>query len=227
MKVSKKFLSLAWIFMICALFLTILDVCCFDRAFYEKEYAKNHTAEVIDISEEELMKVTSHLLDYLQDKEEVLKISAVIADQERNVFNERDTMHMVDVKILYEHAMLVRNLAFVIAVCLFGWNLAVLKQEFLLSLASSFYKALGIFMMLCAAVLIAAAIDFDSLWRLFHHIFFTNDLWLLDPNVSVLINMVPLEFFFDLVAKIVVMFIASLACLSTIFLFVVKKVIQE
>ncbi len=223
---KSKFLVLAWILLICAVFLTILDVCCFDRGFYVKEYEKNATAEVIGIESDELMRVTDHLLDYLQDKEEVLKIDAVISGVSRNVFDERDTAHMVDVKILYENAMMSRNLFFAGAFVLIIINCIILKKDVLVSLGVSFYKALGLFMILCFAVLIGAAIDFDSLWRLFHRIFFTNDLWLLDPNVSVLINMVPLEFFFDLVAKIVVMFIGFLAVCSTGFLIYLKKEIK-
>ncbi|MBE6108010.1 MAG: TIGR01906 family membrane protein [Erysipelotrichaceae bacterium] len=224
---KPKFLVFAWVLMICAVFLTILDVSCFDRSFYIKEYEKNATAQVIQISDEDLMRVTDHLLDYIQDKEEVLSISAEIAGVERNVFDERDTAHMVDVKALYLNAMTFRNITFVLSFVLFAWNALNLKKEFIVSLGVSFYKALGIFMTICIAVIVGAAIDFDSLWRLFHRIFFTNDLWLLDPNVSVLINMVPLQFFFDLVAKIVVMFIGFLAVTSTVFLVVLKKVINQ
>lgn len=224
---KPKFLAAAWILLICAVFLTILDAACFDRSFYEKEYDKNATAQVIQISEEDLMRVTHHLLDYIQDKEEVLSISAKIAGIERNVFDERDTAHMIDVKALYLGAMSVRNVAFVAAAGLLIWNAFLLKKDVFVSLGVSFYKALGIFMTICIAVIVGAAIDFDSLWRLFHRIFFTNDLWLLDPNVSVLINMVPLQFFFDLVTKIVVLFIGFLAAVSTVFLVVLKKVIKQ
>lgn len=224
---KPKFLVIGWMLLIIAVFLTIVDVCCFDRSFYVKEYQKNGTAEVIDISDEQLMMVTEHLLDYLEDHEEVLKIDAEIAGTVRNVFDERDTLHMVDVKILYQNAMLVRNISFVLAAVIFLVNIVLFKKDVVVSLAVSFYKALGMFMMICAAVLVGAAIDFDSLWRLFHKIFFTNDLWLLDPNISVLINMVPLQFFFDLVTKIVVLFIAFLAGCSTVFLFVVKKVVRS
>ena len=224
---KSSLLTVAWILMICAVFLTLIDIACFDRDFYVQEYDKNSTAEVIDISSDELMKVTDHLLDYIQGDEDVLKIDAEIAGVVRNVFDQRDTAHMVDVKILYENAMLFRNVSFVISALLFLFCLFQLKQGAFLSISVSFFKALGLFMCLCIAVIIAAAIDFDSLWRLFHRIFFTNDLWLLDPNVSVLINMVPLQFFFDLVAKIVVMFIGFLAICSTVFIAVMKRGMKE
>ena len=224
---KPRFLVLGWMLIIVAVFLTLVDVCCFDRNFYVKEYEKNGTAEVIGISDEQLMMVTEHLLGYLEDTEEVLKIDAEIKGVVRNVFDERDTMHMVDVKVLYQNAMLVRNVTFVLAIVIFGYNVLQMKKEIVASLAVSFYKALGAFMMICAAVLIGAAVDFDAMWRFFHTIFFSNDLWLLDPNVSVLINMVPLQFFFDLVTKVVVLFIAFLAGCSTVFLFVVRKVVAS
>ena len=223
---KAKFLVLGWMLLIVAVFLTLVDVCCFDRSFYVKEYKKNSTAEVIGISDEQLMMVTEHLLGYLEDTEEVLKIDAEIGGVVRNVFDERDTMHMVDVKVLYQNAMLVRNVTLILALVIFGYNLLHMKKDVVASLAVSFYKALGAFMMICAAVLIGAAVDFDAMWRFFHTIFFSNDLWLLDPNVSVLINMVPLQFFFDLVTKIVVLLIAFLAGCSTLFLFIVKKVVR-
>ena len=224
---KAKFLVLGWMLLIVAVFLTLVDVCCFDRSFYVKEYEKNGTAEVIGISDEQLMMVTEHLLGYLEDTEEVLKIDAEIGGVVRNVFDERDTMHMVDVKVLYQNAMLVRNVTLILALVIFGYNILHMKQDVVASLAVSFYKALGAFMMICVAVLIGAAVDFDAMWRFFHTIFFSNDLWLLDPNVSVLINMVPLQFFFDLVTKVVVLFIAFLAGCSTIFLFVVRKVVAS
>ena len=224
---KSKFLVLGWMLLIVAVFLTLVDACCFDRSFYVKEYKKNGTAEVIGISDEQLMMVTEHLLGYLEDTEEVLKIDAEIGGVVRNVFDERDTMHMVDVKVLYQNAMLVRNVTLILALVIFGYNLLHMKKGVVASLAVSFYKALGAFMMICAAVLIGAAVDFDAMWRFFHTIFFSNDLWLLDPNVSVLINMVPLQFFFDLVTKVVVLFIAFLAGCSTIFLFVVRKVVAS
>ena len=41
----------------------------------------------------------------------------------------------------------------------------------------------------------------------FHHIFFDNDLWLLDPYKDDMINMLPEGFFFDTVVRIGITFI--------------------
>jgi integral membrane protein (TIGR01906 family) len=41
-------------------------------------------------------------------------------------------------------------------------------------------------------------LDFDRAFTVFHMLFFPNDLWILDPSVDLLINMVPLGFFIDI-----------------------------
>ena len=42
---------------------------------------------------------------------------------------------------------------------------------------------------------VVIVLNFQGFFVLFHEIFFRNDLWLLDPRESILINMVPEPFF--------------------------------
>lgn len=67
-----------------------------------------------------------------------------------------------------------------------------------------------------AAVGIWAAVDFDFFWINFHKIFFTNDLWMLDPRTSLMIRMFSSQFFFDMVAGILVIFIIVIAAILII-----------
>ena len=46
--------------------------------------------------------------------------------------------------------------------------------------------------------------DFSKYFIVFHHIFFDNDLWILDPSVDMLINIVPEGFFRDTAARIII-----------------------
>lgn len=46
---------------------------------------------------------------------------------------------------------------------------------------------------------------------IFHHIFFNNDLWLLDPATDLLINIVPEPFFVDTASYIALVFGISVA----------------
>ena len=56
---------------------------------------------------------------------------------------------------------------------------------------------------------VRACIDFDAFWMGFHHVFFRNDLFLLDPDISIMINMFPAELFFAIVMLIVIVFAIS------------------
>ena len=80
-----------------------------------------------------------------------------------------------------------------------------------------------IFLAVFAAIAIYAAVDFTSFWTSFHHVFFTNDLWLLDPATDNLILMVPEQFFFDLVFRIVGWFVGIGALLYLVSFYFSKK----
>lgn len=62
--------------------------------------------------------------------------------------------------------------------------------------------------------------DFNRYFTLFHHIFFDNDLWLLNPDTDRLINIVPLGFFMDTVLWIAVIFGIFMALLLGVSFFV-------
>ena len=83
----------------------------------------------------------------------------------------------------------------------------------------------GLFIILglVIAISIYALIDFNSFWLNFHYVFFDNDLFLLDPNVSIMINMFPETFFFDMVFGIVLYHILSLLCVYLFIRFIFKR----
>jgi integral membrane protein (TIGR01906 family) len=59
-------------------------------------------------------------------------------------------------------------------------------------------EVLAGFLLLLSLLAIVIAVDFDNAFTIFHLLFFNNDLWILDPSVDLLINMVPLPFFIDI-----------------------------
>ena len=92
---------------------------------------------------------------------------------------------------------------------------AIIKES------NTFRKATGKGMLIGAAaffiIIIALAIymltNFDRAFVQFHEIFFNNDLWLLDPRESLLINILPQDFFFDIVKKTLVIFLPGTAAI--------------
>ncbi|MFI3283862.1 MAG: TIGR01906 family membrane protein [Erysipelotrichaceae bacterium] len=190
-----------------ALFIQSIDWVSFDLSFFHSEYQKLSIAESIGTSEDDLMIVTAHLLDYIQDEQEDLIVYALIDGEERTFFNEREIDHMVDVKILYQNVINFKLIAYL----LFGSVLiyALIKKEFDI-LAVNYIKALFVLASGLIALILLALIDFDQVWTAFHLIFFSNDLWLLNPATDLLIRMVPLQFFYDLVFKITSIYLVML-----------------
>ena len=59
------------------------------------------------------MNATNTLLDYMQDKRDDIIVVEKVNGNEREIFDERETLHMVDVKNLYLNAMKTRTILLV------------------------------------------------------------------------------------------------------------------
>lgn len=195
-------------FILCVL-LTVVDVCCLDRKFYAKEYAKIGNAEYIGVSDDDLAKMTEVLLGYLEDDNDDLIVYANVKGVDREVFNTKEKTHMVDVKNLYINAMTVRTFAGLLFVATIIYS--ILNKEQVGSYFVVYKNTLLGGMIIIGALAIAIATNFEEFWTTFHHVFFPgNDLWLLSMRTDILIMMVPEQFFFDLCTRIVLMTVSIL-----------------
>jgi len=64
---------------------------------------------------------------------------------------------------------------------------------------------LAVLLFQIAVIAVAAIIDFDAAFTLFHVIGFSNDLWQLDPYRDYLLLLFPEAFFFDATMAIAIM----------------------
>lgn len=221
-KLNKICSTLLSFFLVLATIITVIDLCCFDKNFYHNEYTKLNTAKDIGVSDKSLDIMTDTLLDYLKDDIDSLDLKLEVDSKNREIFDTREKLHMIDVKDLYQKAIVVRNMSFVFALCslvvlIFNNEFSYLKQGYIKSL--SFFGFIFLFIGLFCLI------DFNSFWTNFHKIFFTkNDYWLLDPKTELLIQMVPSQFFFDLCIRIVVIIVAMLILYYFLFKFIDKKV---
>lgn len=214
MKWSKVFATIATMMVLVGILLTIIFTLCFQRSFYQYEYQKNQQAEVIGMSEEDLMNSTDTLLSYLQNQRDDIVVEANVNGVNREVFNERETLHMVDVKNLLNNAVRTRD------ILLWGGLVVLLiilvknKNTWVSLLKESYKYALMMIGIFVAMLAIWAIADFNSFWIDFHYLFFDNTLFFLDPNTSIMINMFPESFFFDLVFGIIVVYGAILGAFA-------------
>ncbi len=227
MRKNKILFGISFFCLIISLLLTIIDLNCFDQSFYQKEYVQNNTSEETGMNEEDLWDTTLVLFDYLHDARDDLSVQHEVNGTVREIFDSREKAHMVDVKNLYLNTIVVRNVLAIVGSILFVVSVLLNKNNWITSMYIGYKRSLGLLFVIILAILIYAAIDFNSFWIQFHYLFFTNDLFFLDPNTEILINMVPEQFFFDLVIRIIFMFMFSVIVLYVLFYYLNKRKIND
>ncbi|WP_202708595.1 TIGR01906 family membrane protein [Sporosalibacterium faouarense] len=227
MKRSKKILmnilkAILVIFLPIAILLTVVQYYAFNKDFYLKEYSKYEVSESTGISNEDLGEITNRLLDYLKQNEEDLNIRVLINGSMEEVFGEREKLHMVDVKELFIKGYILKNTSIIMSiVSILG--IIIFSNNKRKDIFQVIYWASGIPLILMLTLFILIKTDFYKYFTYFHKIFFTNDLWLLNPKTDILIQLVPLGFFTDISIKILILFSLILIFLIIISIYFSKS----
>lgn len=193
-----------------------------DYRFYQKEYEKYQVTESLYMDMEDVMEVTSYMMDYLIGKEEVLSIETEVEGRTQDFFNEQDRLHMEDVKNLFLGGLKLRTVMLLVAAVLVLF-LILTKADLKKMLTGAYFAALGVFAILIAGLLVSLAVDFTASFTVFHEIFFTNDLWMFDPAEDYMIRMLPEGFFYDMVMRIGAFFVGGLMLLFVVMMAVRQK----
>lgn len=189
--------------MITLLITSVEAVVYWTPGYFETEYEKYQVLDHLPpMSMEELLNVTEEMMDYLRGDREDLHVFYTDADgQEHEFFNEREIAHMEDVRDLFVGAIHLRWLCLaliILALVILKGTKASLLTVLPRSLCAGAAAFLGVLGILAAVI----ASDFSKYFVVFHHIFFDNDLWILDPRTDLLINIVPEGFFSDTALRI-------------------------
>lgn len=213
-KITFVVAVLAAIFALILLFFTCIELVSFHLPFYRDEYRKLNRPTAIGISEPDLMRVTQDLLQYLKDQRKDLLVQAPIKGEIRNVFNEKEMQHMADVKLLFTKGYIFRNIVLVILIGLFVLLWVLARHHTLWTFAMSLFWTSFAFLLSIILLIFLLNSDFTRYFEQFHYLFFSNDLWQLDPRTDVLIQMVPEEFFTDIAFKIISIYVGSILALA-------------
>jgi integral membrane protein (TIGR01906 family) len=121
----------------------------------------------------------------------------VVDGEEEALYNQREILHMRDVKDLFQLTFRVQEIAFVYlvayVVAVFLWS----RERALRQLANQAILGGALTVALLGAGAIGVLFGFDSLFEQFHLLSFSNDFWRLDPATDRLIQMFPQGFWFD------------------------------
>lgn len=224
MKLLHCFLGIlcAFCLMIIFLFTSVEAVAYWTPGYYEKEYTKYGVAEDVNMEMEDLLEVTHEMMAYLRGDRADLHVPAVVGGVEREFFNEREIAHMEDVKGLFLGAIALRRIcAVTAAACVV--LLFMLRADVKRILPRMLCAGSGLFLGIAAVLAAVISTDFTRYFIIFHEMFFRNDLWILNPDTDLLINIVPEPFFVDTAARIGIVFALMTGLLFFICIFCIRK----
>ena len=206
-------ITIAMLLVIFALLITGFQLAVYGDShygFYKKEYEKYRVTDNLNMKIDNVMAVTEHMMAYLIGKEEKLSIVTDVDGEHQDFFNEQDRLHLADVRNLFLGGLKLRNYAVILATILMIVLMAK-KADFRRLVPQGYLQALFVYLILAAILGVAMSIDFTSCFTLFHKLFFTNNLWIFDPETDYMIRMLPEGFFSDMVIRVGVIFIVLLA----------------
>ena len=191
----------AFCLMIVFLITSVEAVTYWTPGYYEHEYEKYNVTAAVRMEMDDLLQVTDEMMDYLRGDRDDLHVMTVVDGSPREFFNAREIAHMEDVRGLFLGAITLRRVCLA-AAAVYVLLMAALKADLKRTLPRMLCVGTGLFFLLAAGIGLLIASDFSRYFVVFHHIFFDNDLWILNPATDLLINIVPEPFFADTALRI-------------------------
>lgn len=199
---------MASLLLIVALLFTALQLCMNQRDWYYEKYQAYGLSQSIGISEEEITASLWRLIDYMEGRVDSIQLTVTEYGKTVEMYNQQEIDHMVDVRALYQAWRGVRDFGLPGAAVLLLAALSLTPKGKRLGLVSrGFLAASAAFGAVLLGLGIWVAVDFNGFWVAFHHLFFTNDLWLMDYATCRMIRICPEQLFNDIVVRFGLLFL--------------------
>jgi len=161
---------------------------------YKYGFEKYNVSQTTGLAEVELKKVVKGLINYFNSDEEFISLTILKDGKPLNLFNQREIIHLKDVKglIRLDYRVFLGILLYALlytGVCL--WRRSWLR------LARGLVWGSGLTLALMLALGLGTLLNFDQLFLRFHLISFANEFWKLDPTKDYLIMLFPRGFWYD------------------------------
>ena len=168
-----------------------------DLSLYEYGFDRYRVTSVTGIEKADLMTVAREIRSYFNSSTEPLAVTTRVFGEERTLFNQKEVVHMHDVKKLVRgvYWVGVGSALFIVGFIAAGFYL--LRREFWRTLVRLGLFGAGVTVGLTLLVGLMSLVSFDFLFTLFHELSFANDFWQLDPRRDFLVMMFPSGFWFD------------------------------
>ncbi|MDH8677710.1 TIGR01906 family membrane protein [Fusibacter bizertensis] len=185
-------------------FLLPFQFLAFDEGYYYKLFSELKVHEQIGIDDAALNRITQALVSYIDNGSGDITLKESVNGNEVQFYNDKEIQHLHDIQVLVKAArsfLVWMNILMLLCIILLWWNGRDNATHLIKDLFRPFKYAFFMTIVALCGLISLYFIDFDWAFRKFHEIFFTNDLWLLDPKTDRLIMLMPLEFFITFVSK--------------------------
>jgi integral membrane protein (TIGR01906 family) len=170
-----------------------------DSHVYDYAFAAYDGATRTGIARAELDRAAEEIVAYFQTSERgsLLDIRVSVDGVAEPLFNEREVLHMSDVRDLFRLVFRIHELALVYAISYIAGVFLWSRERSMRRLARQLATAGALTASLFAFAAVGVLVGFDQLFTQFHVLSFSNDFWQLDPARDHLIQMFPQGFWFD------------------------------
>jgi len=162
---------------------------------YQSGFERHDISQTTGLAESELEAAASGLIRYFNSSEEHISLTAEKDGEPFELFNQREVVHLKDVKglIRLDYRVLMGALVYALAYA----GVSLLWRRNWRSLARGVVAGSGLTLVLVLALGVGTLLNFDRLFLQFHLVSFANELWLLDPTKDYLIMLFPRDFWYD------------------------------
>ena len=201
MKYKKSLLlviSIVMVFLIpMILYLFNFNSVAFDKNFYKKEFSKYNV--YTNLNNYNVEKINDDVLNYLKFEKNNELIN-------NNFFNDREKLHLLDVKnliqktfVVYYFSLILFLLFFVILIFLLNFDYKVIVERFfVIMFFGSLLTLLDAFLFF-----ILSNINFNFVFDFFHKMFFSVGTYTFNPEFEKIVVLYPENLFFDVLIKII------------------------
>ena len=191
-----------------ALVISAQLVCYHIPGWWEREYNKCNSLAYVngEMSMKDAVYVTEQMLDYCIGTIDTLDKTVVTIDGSKvPFFTEREKLHLADCRAIFSSLKIISVIAFIILIAIIIY--LKFRKASIKTIASSYLRTTAVVAALAGILAIIISTDFDAAFIKFHHIFFDNDLWLLDPREDNLINIMQEQVFADTALMIFIIWV--------------------
>ncbi|MBI4310877.1 MAG: TIGR01906 family membrane protein [Chloroflexi bacterium] len=146
---------------------------------------------------EQLAEAGRTIRDYFNADYEPLDVRVEVAGERIPLFDEREVVHMADVKQLVQLVYRLQEGCFLFLFLWLTLGFFVQGSDFIPKTRRLLLQTSVLTMVIIGAAGVAALIAFQPLFLIFHQLSFANDFWLLDPRTSFLLRMFPQQFWIE------------------------------